>query len=192
MMFQSWGDGALDPVGIFVPVLHSKDRGNFSGFAKCDVDALLDAADTETDVAKRSKMYQERRPSWRTSRRGLPVAAAGRLRRLRPAQGLAAEPAQRRDQAPRRPWFDLTARAPPNDNTCGPASSIERILQLIPVLLGVSLIVFVMMTLTPGDPVEIMLGDARAEPGAARQHASRHGARPAAARALRPLSRQRR
>ncbi len=36
---------------------------------------------------------------------------------------------------------------------------IERLLQLIPVLLGVSVIVFVMMLVTPGDPVEIMLGD---------------------------------
>ena len=36
---------------------------------------------------------------------------------------------------------------------------IERILQLLPVLLGVSIIVFVMITLTPGDPVQIMIGD---------------------------------
>ena len=36
---------------------------------------------------------------------------------------------------------------------------IERFLQLIPVLLGISLIVFFMIELTPGDPVEIMLGD---------------------------------
>jgi len=41
---------------------------------------------------------------------------------------------------------------------------IERLLQLVPVLLGVSLIVFVMMTLTPGDPVEIMIGDQQITP----------------------------
>ena len=39
------------------------------------------------------------------------------------------------------------------------ARLIERLLQLVPVLLGVSVIVFVMMALTPGDPVEIMIGD---------------------------------
>ncbi|MCC7426797.1 MAG: ABC transporter permease [Alphaproteobacteria bacterium] len=38
----------------------------------------------------------------------------------------------------------------------------ERFLQLVPVLFGVSVIVFLMITLTPGDPVEIMLADQRA------------------------------
>lgn len=41
---------------------------------------------------------------------------------------------------------------------------VERLVGLIPVLLGVSVIVFLMITLTPGDPVEIMLGDARSSP----------------------------
>ena len=36
---------------------------------------------------------------------------------------------------------------------------IERLAQLIPVLFGISLIVFCMTLMTPGDPVEIMLGD---------------------------------
>ena len=34
---------------------------------------------------------------------------------------------------------------------------VRRIAHLIPVLLGVSVIVFFMMSLTPGDPAEIML-----------------------------------
>lgn len=41
---------------------------------------------------------------------------------------------------------------------------LERLLQLVPVLLGVSLIVFVMMALTPGDPVQIMIGDQAVTP----------------------------
>ena len=44
------------------------------------------------------------------------------------------------------------------------ASFLTRLLQLIPVLLGVSVIVFLMITLTPGDPVQIMIGDQRVEP----------------------------
>ncbi len=40
-----------------------------------------------------------------------------------------------------------------------PGKLVERLVQLIPVLLGVSVIVFTMMLLTPGDPVDIMLGD---------------------------------
>ena len=36
---------------------------------------------------------------------------------------------------------------------------LERLFQLVPVLLGVSLIVFVMLALTPGDPVQIMVGE---------------------------------
>ncbi len=35
----------------------------------------------------------------------------------------------------------------------------QRLLQTIPVLIGISLIVFSLMHLTPGDPVEIMLGE---------------------------------
>ena len=36
---------------------------------------------------------------------------------------------------------------------------LKRLLRLVPVLIGISLIVFLMISLTPGDPVQIMLGD---------------------------------
>ena len=39
------------------------------------------------------------------------------------------------------------------------ANLAKRFFQLIPVLVGVSIIVFLMMTLIPGDPVRIMIGD---------------------------------
>lgn len=41
---------------------------------------------------------------------------------------------------------------------------LERVAGLVPVLVGVSVIVFLMITLTPGDPVQIMLGDSRTTP----------------------------
>jgi peptide/nickel transport system permease protein len=46
---------------------------------------------------------------------------------------------------------------------------LERLLQTLPVLFGISVIVFLMITLTPGDPVEIMLADSRATPEQAAQ-----------------------
>ncbi|MHB2165677.1 ABC transporter substrate-binding protein [Alsobacter sp. R-9] len=55
----SWGNGALDPSDIMVPTLRTKGRGNFAGFSNARVDQLLDAAETETDQARRADMYKE-------------------------------------------------------------------------------------------------------------------------------------
>lgn len=55
----SWGNGSLDPAGIFVPTQRSAARGNSSGYANAKVDALLDQADVETDREKRAAMYAE-------------------------------------------------------------------------------------------------------------------------------------
>ena len=43
-----------------------------------------------------------------------------------------------------------------------PIKLIERLVQLVFVLFGISIVVFAMMALTPGDPVDIMLGDSLA------------------------------
>lgn len=59
MYFSSWGSGALDPAGIFVPVLRTDARGNRSGYSNAEVDRLLDAANGEADQEKRSQMYQD-------------------------------------------------------------------------------------------------------------------------------------
>ncbi|MDH3741337.1 MAG: ABC transporter substrate-binding protein [Hyphomicrobiales bacterium] len=59
MWLTSWGNGSLDPVGIFVPTHRTNDRGNSSGYANAEVDALLDAANAETDRSKRAQMYAE-------------------------------------------------------------------------------------------------------------------------------------
>ncbi len=59
MYFSSWGSGALDPTGIFVPTLKTKDRGNSSGYSNPKVDKLLDAAESEMNTTKRADMYHE-------------------------------------------------------------------------------------------------------------------------------------
>ncbi len=45
-----------------------------------------------------------------------------------------------------------------------PSVLVERLLQLVPVLLGITFVVSLTMQATPGDPVELMLGDALATP----------------------------
>lgn len=59
MYFSSWGSGALDPAGIFQPVLRSDARGNRSGYSNAEVDRLLDGANAEADQEVRSQMYRD-------------------------------------------------------------------------------------------------------------------------------------
>jgi peptide/nickel transport system substrate-binding protein len=59
MWLTSWGNGSLDPVGIFVPTLRTDDRGNSAGYSNPKVDELLDAANAEIDRDKRAALYRE-------------------------------------------------------------------------------------------------------------------------------------
>lgn len=51
---------------------------------------------------------------------------------------------------------------------------LRRPFQLIPVIIGISLITFVLLQLTPGDPVRVMLGS-RASPEAIQEMRTRYG-----------------
>jgi peptide/nickel transport system substrate-binding protein len=57
MYLTSWGNGSLDPSDIMLPTLKTGGRGNSAGFSNAEVDALLDAAETEVDEAKRRAAY---------------------------------------------------------------------------------------------------------------------------------------
>lgn len=57
MWFTSWGNGSLDPVGIFVPTHRTNDRGNSAGYANPELDRILDEAGAESDRAKRAELY---------------------------------------------------------------------------------------------------------------------------------------
>ncbi|WP_108484845.1 ABC transporter substrate-binding protein [Oceaniglobus ichthyenteri] len=59
MWLTSWGNGSLDPVGIFDPTHRTDDRGNSSGYTNPELDALLDEANVETDRAKRAELYSQ-------------------------------------------------------------------------------------------------------------------------------------
>ena len=59
MWLTSWGNGSLDPVGIFVPTHRTADRGNSSGYSNPKVDQLLDEAGAELDRTKRAALYAQ-------------------------------------------------------------------------------------------------------------------------------------
>jgi peptide/nickel transport system substrate-binding protein len=59
MFLTSWGSAGLEPTGIFVPTLRTRDRGNSAGYSNAEVDRLLDGAAAEVDDARRVKAYQD-------------------------------------------------------------------------------------------------------------------------------------
>jgi peptide/nickel transport system substrate-binding protein len=58
MVLFSWGNATLDPSDIIQPTLRTGGRGNVSGYSNAEVDRLIDAAESESDEAKRVEMYR--------------------------------------------------------------------------------------------------------------------------------------
>ena len=59
LMLSSWGNGSLDPVGIFHPVMGTNARGNRSGYSNAKLDQLLEKAGVEINRDKRAELYKE-------------------------------------------------------------------------------------------------------------------------------------
>lgn len=59
LYMTSWGNGSLDPHGIFVPTHRTNDRGNSAGYSNPEVDDLLNRAAVEADPEERARMYQQ-------------------------------------------------------------------------------------------------------------------------------------
>ncbi len=59
MWLNSWGNGSLDPVGIFEPTHRTGGRGNFSNYSNGELDVLLDKAAQEQDFARRAEYYRQ-------------------------------------------------------------------------------------------------------------------------------------
>ena len=59
MWLTSWGNGSLDPFGIFNPTHMTAARGNSSGYSNPELDALLEKAGILTDPAERTALYHQ-------------------------------------------------------------------------------------------------------------------------------------
>ncbi|MFS8665613.1 MAG: ABC transporter substrate-binding protein [Limnochordales bacterium] len=57
-MMTDWGDSTMDPTGIFVPKLRTGDRGNFGGYSNPIVDALIEVAESTSDLGLRAQAYR--------------------------------------------------------------------------------------------------------------------------------------
>ncbi len=52
---------------------------------------------------------------------------------------------------------------------------LKRILQFIPVFLGVTLILFIMQNVVPGDPIKLIAGEKKLDPVTERNIRAAHG-----------------
>ena len=140
---------------VMYPLLHSsqwtpgrpepRDVQERQASTSCCTQARL-----TTDQAKRAELYREAQRLLDRRRAVDLHRPRGADRRVRQARaGLQAPPELR------------PARGDDLAQVTGPrwgATSLRRLLLLVPVLVGVSVVVFLVLHLSPGDPAEIMLG----------------------------------
>ena len=163
----SWMAGTEDPDMVMYPLLHScqwtPNGPNRALYKNEKFDELLSQARQVTDQAKRAALYQ----------RGAEDPRRGRAVDLRRPR----DPDRRDVQARAGLQAPPELRPPRRDDLAEvrgglvAASSLRRLLLLVPVLMGVSVIVFLVLHLTPGDPAEIMLGSQATQEDLARLRA---------------------
>ena len=183
----SWMAGNEDPDMVMYPLLHSSQwtpNGPNRALYKNDkYDELLHQARLTTDQAKRADLYRQ-------AQRLLDRGRAVDLHRSR-------DPDRRAQQAGAGVQAPPELRPPRRDHLAEVTRALvrrylaRRLLLLVPVLVGVSIVIFGVLHLSPGDPAEIMLGS-QATRKISRRLRDLAGAERAAARAVRALDCSRR
>ena len=150
------------------------DKGGFNSgyYSNPKVDALLEKARESTDQAERAKLYKQMQEivyddapwafvaNWKQNAGdggqcgGLLAPAV-----LLPVAARRLEELDVRTDGVRRPAAPLAGDLPlPRDTPQWRAYILKRLLAMIPVLIGLSVIVFLIMALIPGDPATAILG----------------------------------
>jgi len=59
MWLQDWGNGSMDPQGIFVPKLGTKERGNYTAYSNTTLDLLFSLSAMTLDSDERTQCFIE-------------------------------------------------------------------------------------------------------------------------------------
>jgi peptide/nickel transport system substrate-binding protein len=57
MWLQDWGNGSMDPQGIFVPKLGTGARGNYTGYSNKTLDLLFSLSQITSDLTEREECF---------------------------------------------------------------------------------------------------------------------------------------
>ena len=145
--------GRVDIDGNTYQFLYTGQGNNVSHYSNPTVDRLLDEGRGTTDTAKRRAAYQQ---LWPELRRDLPLTYLYNTRNIVAMIGKA----ERVPADPRR--HDPGSGSGDGEVVRGHLGT--RIAQIIPTLLLVSVLVFCLQQLMPGDPALVLAGEERGDP----------------------------